>query len=155
MDQLGAFFEMLTTSELGPLKKLSSNGGYDVLVGSTPSRPIYFKSFKDHPRILVTVNDKGLQSTAAGAFQIKESIYDAYKMPLKLVDFGPSAQQAIAKQLIRECKALDDIENGHIEDAIYKCRSRWASLPGAGYDQHENSMASLIAAFVAAGGVTV
>jgi len=37
--------------------------------------------------------------------------------------------------------------------AIDKCKNIWASLPGAGYGQHENSVDKLIAAYKAAGGV--
>lgn len=55
-------------------------------------------------------------------------------------------------QLIRECKATTDIETGRIADAIHKCRSRWASLPGAGYGQHEQKLDKLIDVYKAAGG---
>ena len=56
-------------------------------------------------------------------------------------------------QLIRECKATADIEAGRIADAIHKCRSRWASLPGAGYGQHEQKLDKLIQVYKDAGGV--
>ena len=48
-----------------------------------------------------------------------------------------------------------DIELGNISVALTKCSSRWASLPGAGYGQHINSMDSLLAAYVNAGGTGV
>jgi muramidase (phage lysozyme) len=55
--------------------------------------------------------------------------------------------------LIREQRALADIEAGRIGEAIDKCRNIWASLPGAGYNQPEHSKKTLLAKFVALGGV--
>lgn len=114
--------------------------GYDIIVGSTPSKPIKMRDYSDHPRVLV----KAVNSTAAGRYQILERYFDAYKNQLNLPDFGPESQDRIALQLIKECKATDDIENGNIVDALHKCRSRWASLPGAGYGQNENQLSKLV-----------
>jgi muramidase (phage lysozyme) len=55
-------------------------------------------------------------------------------------------------QLIKECKALDDVLTGHVDKAVAKCSSRWASLPGAGYGQHENLLVALEDAYERAGG---
>lgn len=93
-----------------------------------------------------------VNSTAAGRYQILERYFDAYRVQLNLPDFGPASQDAIAVQLIRECRALADIEAGRFDAAIRKCASRWASLPGAGYQQHENRLDDLRTAYVAAGG---
>ena len=79
--------------------------------------------------------------------------FDAYKKQLGLKDFGKTSQDAIAIQLIKECKAVDDIEAGNIESAIKKCSSRWASFPNAGYGQHENTMVKLVLSFENSGGV--
>lgn len=75
-----------------------------------------------------------------------------YKAQLKLPDFSPDSQDLWAIQLIRERKALPDIEAGNIASAIQKCRNIWASLPGAGYNQPEHSLDKLIAQYVKAGG---
>jgi muramidase (phage lysozyme) len=75
-----------------------------------------------------------------------------YRSQLVLPDFGPASQDRWALQLIKERRALDDIEAGRFADAVSKCRNIWASLPGAGYGQHENKIAYLEAAYVAAGG---
>jgi muramidase (phage lysozyme) len=75
-----------------------------------------------------------------------------YQKQLGLPDFGPASQDRWAIQLIRECKAVDDVERGQFEVAVAKRRSRWASLPGAGYGQRENRIADLRAAYLAAGG---
>jgi muramidase (phage lysozyme) len=149
-----AFLDMIAHSEIGPALLAVSNEGYDVIVGSTPKNPILFTDYSDHPRKLVTQTIKGnvVKSTAAGRYQILARYYDAYKTMLKLPDFSPSSQDAIALQLIRECKALKDIDTGFFLVALQKCRSRWASLPGAGYSQHENKAADLQAAYVNAGG---
>ncbi|MBM3115007.1 glycoside hydrolase family 104 protein [Jeongeupia naejangsanensis] len=146
-----AFLDMLAASEgtagIG-------DDGYDVIVGSTPPSPRLFASYADHPRMLVDLPRLGIKSSAAGRYQILARYYDAYSQQLGLSNFGPINQDRIALQLIRECKALDDLRRGYIATAIRKCRSRWASLPGAGYGQHEHALETLLAAYRAAGGVS-
>jgi muramidase (phage lysozyme) len=159
-DNLIAFLDMIAYSELGPKIIAESDNGYDVLVGSLPGNVKRFGTYADHPRVLVKVRIKSpktgkvmvVESTAAGRYQILEWIFDAYKKRLKLPDFSPLAQDAIARQLIRECRALADIDAGRFDIAARKCASRWASLPGAGYEQHENKLDDLRTAYVSAGG---
>lgn len=157
MSNRRAFLGMIAVSELGRDLIAKSNNGYNVIVGSTADRPILFSDYADHPRKLMSITIKGqvVKSTAAGRYQILARYYDHYKAQLGLPDFSPASQDAIALQLIRECKALDDIDAGRFLTALTKCRSRWASLPGAGYQQHENSADYLLAAYVSAGGVLV
>jgi len=124
--------------------------GYNVLVDGG-----LFHSYRDHPRVLVDLPHLGIKSTAAGRYQLLARFYDVYKKQLRLSDFGYDAQDAIALQQVRECAALDDVDAGRVEAAIKKCCHIWASLPGAGYGQHENKMAVLVAAFREAGGVAV
>lgn len=143
-----AFMDTLAFSEgTDNGRQPTKNRGYDVIVGGS-----LFTDYSDHPRKLVNLPKLGIKSTGAGRYQILSKFYDAYKKQLRLPDFSPASQDAIAIQLIRECKAVDDIEAGRIESAITKCRSRWASLPGAGYGQHEHKMDKLIAVYKAAGG---
>jgi muramidase (phage lysozyme) len=144
----GAFLDMLAWSEIGPGLLAKSDNGYNVCVGSTADAPILFDSYATHPRRRC----EELDSDAAGRYQEMGRFWLAYKNLLRLPDFGPASQDRWAIQLIRECHALDDIEAGRIESAIVKCKSRWASLPGAGYGQHEQLMTSLIDAYRAAGG---
>ena len=145
---MNAFFTTLGYSEgTDNGRQPTKNKGYDVIVGGS-----LMTSYADHPRKLVDLPNLGIKSTAAGRYQILSKYYDAYKKQLRLPDFSPTSQDAIALQLIRECKAVDDIEAGRIADAIHKCRSRWASLPGAGYGQHEQKLDKLIAVYKAAGG---
>lgn len=147
-----AFLDMIAYSEIGSALLDLSDDGYNVIVGSTPAVPLLFTSYADHPRRRVTIK-KGLVSSAAGRYQILTRYYDYYKESLRLPDFSPESQDAIAAQMIKECKAVEDIEAGRFSEAVKKCRSRWASLPGAGYGQHENKLDSLAKAYVLAGGV--
>lgn len=140
-----AFLDMIAFSE-GTIKYGDQNG-YNVIVGG-----ILFDSYKDHPRRLMTINSK-LKSTAAGRYQLLSRYYDAYKKLLNLPDFSPDSQDKIALQQIKECKALEDIDAGNFEAAVKKCAHIWASLPGAGYGQHENKIADLKNAYQEAGGV--
>ena len=95
---------------------------------------------------------KGLKSSAAGRYQILVRYYDWYKVQLKLPDFGKASQDKIAYQMISECNALHLLDAGDFVGAVKACSSRWASLPGANYGQHENKLADLQLAYVAAGG---
>ena len=147
-----AFLDMIAWAEIGPRLLNVSDNGYNVLVGSTSKNPKLFYDYSDHPRILIRINDK-LESTAAGRYQILKRTYDAYKIRCNLHDFFPSSQDKIALQLIKERGAIRDINSGRIEEAIHKVRNIWASLPEAGYKQHEHKMTDLLAVFINAGGM--
>jgi lysozyme len=110
-----------------------------------------FTDYSDHPKKLIWIRD-GLASTAAGRYQLLGRYWSVYKKQLNLQDFSPASQDAVAIQQIKERKALDDIEKGYIAVAIDKCKNIWASLPGAGYGQHENKIETLLAAYKTAGG---
>lgn len=143
-----AFLDTIAYSE-GTSTITVSNNGYNVLVGSTQNHPLLFDSYADHPRILNTQ----LNSTAAGRYQLLERYYDAYKKMLKLPDFSPDSQDAIALQQIAESKALSDVDMGDFETAIRKCAHIWASLPGAQYGQHTNKMNDLQDYYCNVGGI--
>jgi muramidase (phage lysozyme) len=147
-----AFLDTIAVSELGEkLVKLSDNG-YNVIVGSTPAKPDLFTSYKDHPRKMVKLPN-GITSSAAGRYQILKRYFDIYKGLLKLTSFDPASQDKIALQLIKECKALDDVEAGRFDVAIDKCKSRWASFPGANYtNQNMHTMEHLRSVFLKYGG---
>ena len=144
-----AFLDMLAWSEgTDHPRQRTRDQGYDVIVGGA-----LFEGYADHPRKLVPLPRLGIKSTAAGRYQLLSRYYDAYKQTLGLRDFSPLSQDLIALQQIRERRALPDIQAGRIPAAIEKCRNIWASLPGAGYGQHEHKLESLIAHYLAAGGV--
>jgi len=143
-----AFLDMIAFSEIGAQLLAASDDGYNVLVGSTPAKPLLFKSYADHPNVL----NAALHSTAAGRYQILYRWWRIYKAQMFLRDFSPISQDRYALQQLREHGALPYIDAGKFELAIAKCANVWASLPGAGYGQHENQMTHLQAAFQAAGG---
>lgn len=94
----------------------------------------------------------GCVSTAAGAYQIIRPTWERIKGKLKLPDFGPESQHRAAIELLREAGALELINRGDLGGAVSAARRTWASLPGAGYDQPERSLAWVQAAYVKAGG---
>jgi muramidase (phage lysozyme) len=138
-----AFLDMIAVSE-GTAGK--GDDGYNVLYGGG-----LFKGYDDHPRQRLTFN--GITSTAAGRYQLLSKYFDAYKSQLGLADFSPISQDLIAIQQIKECRAIPLIETGNLEAAIAKCAHIWASLPGAGYGQHEQKLSTLTKAYIDAGGV--
>ena len=145
-NNLQAFLDMIAHSE-GTVK-YGDKDGYNVIVGGS-----LFDSYDDHPRKLVYIRP-GLSSTAAGRYQLLKRYYDAYKKSLRLKDFSPASQDAIAIQQMKEGKALPSIEAGDFVNAVKLCAHIWASLPGAGYNQHENDMEALKQVFIACGGLT-
>lgn len=149
---LKAFLDAIAHSELGAGLLAASDNGYNALVGSTAAAPHLFHSYADHPRVLVWLPRLNINSTAAGRYQVLARYFDAYRVLLKLPDFSPASQDAIAVQQIRERRALALIESGDFSAAVDRVSNIWASLPGAGYGQHENRMADLEQAYIAAGG---
>ncbi|MNZ22490.1 Phage lysozyme [compost metagenome] len=144
-----AFLDLLAWSEgTDNGRQPTKDAGYDVVVGGG-----LFAGYHDHPRRLVTLPRIGIKSTAAGRYQLLSRYWDAYRKQLGLEDFSPVSQDRVALQQIRERRALADVQAGRIEAAIGKCRNIWASLPGAGYGQHEQKLGDLLARFESAGGV--
>ncbi len=150
-----AFLDMLAVSEIGEGLLAVSDNGYNVIVGSTAERPTLFDSYRDHPRrsVELVIQGRRLRSTAAGRYQLLARYFDAYRRLLKLPDFSPTSQDAIAIRQLQEQGAMSDIEAGRFSRAVGKARKIWASLPGSGYGQHENAMSVLQEAYVRAGGV--
>ena len=155
---LRAFLNMIKVSEGTSTHPLTKCGGYDVIVTGVDG-PEVFTDFSTHPfcvhppREPKMINHSGLRSTAAGAYQLLARYWPIYMLQLRLQDFGPDAQDAVAIQQIKERRALDDILTGHFQIAVGKVSNIWASLPGAGYGQHENRMDVLADAYERAGGM--
>lgn len=152
-----AFLDMLSISEGTSTSQATQNDGYDVIVTGIDKKPEIFTDYSNHPfsngRKPKTINSNGLVSTASGRYQFLVRDWAHYRSSLGLPDFGPDSQDKWALQLIKERRALDDIDAGRFSDAVAKCRNIWASLPGANYPgQHMNSLDKLQAAYVAAGG---
>lgn len=153
---LQAFLDTLAWSEGTSTSPATKCNGYDVIVTGVDGKPEIFTDFSDHPfnkgRPSKQINSRGLTSNASGRYQFMLKDWAHYKAQLGLPDFSPESQDKWAIQLIKERKALPDIEAGNIASAVSRCRNIWASLPGAGYGQREHSMDDLIARYKAAGG---
>lgn len=157
---VAAFLDMIAVSEIGRrmLDDPLSDDGYKVIVGSMPgrnergeSRLILFHDYTTHPNRLVHLTAH-LSSTAAGRYQVLWRYWKAYKEQLKLPDFSPESQDRIAIKLLKETGSYGMLREGRLATALRLARSRWASLPGAGYGQHEQKIETLVAAYKAAGG---
>jgi muramidase (phage lysozyme) len=143
-----AFLDMIAVSEgtdngWQPTK----NHGYDVLVGGG-----LLTSYADHPRKLVSLPRYNIKSSAAGRYQFLRATWDGLAKLLKLPDFSPESQDLACIQLLRQRHAYTLVRAGDFDEAVIACSKEWASLPGAGYGQHEQRIERLRAAYVAAGG---
>lgn len=145
-----AFLDMLGVSEgTDDGRQETKDDGYDVLVGGK-----LFTGYADHPNVLVKLSPT-LSSTAAGRYQILYRYWPHYRALLKLPDFGPLSQDRYAVQQFKEQRAIADIQAGRFDEAVAKVRNIWASLPGAGYGQHEQKIERLRDAYARAGGTLV
>lgn len=157
---VNAFLDTIASSEIGPamLSAPESDDGYRIIVGSKPSQMILTYDYARHPRIIVT--SKYGRTDAAGRYQImagvpgaiKTDTWDWSSKAAGVSDFSPESQDLVAVYLISRRGALDAIKAGQFALAVNKCALEWASLPGAGYGQRENAMATLQAFYTAAGG---
>lgn len=141
-----AFLDMLAWSELGSALIARSDDGYNVLVGSTPAKPLLFSDYSRHPNVL----NRSVRSTAAGRYQLLYRYWQPYCKLLHVDDFEPLTQDRIALQQIRERRAMPAIAAGDIPTAIERCSNIWASLPGNDYDQHQHSLDDLLDAYARA-----
>lgn len=153
---LRAFLDMIAVSEIGRRVLAASDNGYNVIVGNSlfddKGTPDLADDYADHPRKKVWIEKIHNFSTAAGRYQLLARYFDSYKAQLRLPDFSPASQDAIAIQQICEQHAFFDITAGRLEIAVAKVANIWASMPGAGYAQHENKIADLRLAYQQAGG---
>ena len=127
----------------------SGQDGYSIIVGGD-----HFTDFSAHPRKSVYLENYGIWSTAAGAYQFIFPTWNALRARYGFSDFSPGNQDLAAVALIRdECHAVDDIMAGRLQDAIRKCSTQWASLPGSRAGQRTEMYANIEEEFIGAGGV--
>jgi muramidase (phage lysozyme) len=143
-----AFLDMLGYSEGTVNSPTTKDDGYDQIVGQTR-----FDSYVDHPNVRVWIPRINNSSTAAGRYQLLHRYWVTYKRELSLADFSPINQDLVAIRMFHEQRAYNLIQTGWIESAIERCRNIWASLPGAGYGQHENRASDLLAVYAQKGGL--
>lgn len=150
-DNSGALIKFLSLtafSEGTSTNPLTQNKGYDVIVTGVGG-PEIFSDYDFHPFASgrpgkLIRKEPPLYSTASGRYQLLYRWWSKYKISLRLNDFSPASQDAVAIQQIRERGALDMILAGNIEDAITACANIWASFPGNTYGQNSHSMSTLL-----------
>ena len=123
--------------------------GYEINVGGKLFTRDYGKDFSDHPRYYV----KSVNSTAAGAYQIKtetwDNVFKVYGKRYGIVDFSPVSQDKVCLVLIKHTRdALNLIINGKIDEAVRsgtdnkfkRLHYEWASMPDSPYGQRTITM---------------
>jgi muramidase (phage lysozyme) len=144
---VAAFLDMIAVSEgTDNGRQRTNDRGYDVMVGGG-----LVPNYVDHPRKLVRLSNI-LKSTAAGRYQFLKRTWDGLVAKLGLPDFSPASQDLACVELLKQRRAYLLIQAGKWADAVQACSKEWASLPGAGYGQHEQKLDTLRAAYLAAGG---
>lgn len=139
--------------------------GYGALFGwPAQGRSFDPYSASGHPRQFFNYTDKAgktVRTSAAGAYQITWTTWTGYYVPFlawcgvngrECTGFTPGTQDSFAEFLLALDGALDDVKAGRLAEALAVARGRWASLPGAGYDQPERSQQFVINAYTNAGG---
>jgi lysozyme len=146
MSNLDAFLAMIRASE-GTDKypdpyRVCFGGRHTI--ADLSDHPAATGEWKGEPLDSLGPNYKGLVSTAAGAYQIIRPTWAGCKLILRLADFSPASQDAAATLLIKERGAFDLVNAGQIAEAIQKCATTWASLPGGGSGQPQHTVAQLL-----------
>lgn len=150
-----AFLDMVAWAELGKLlDEPEGENGYKIMFGSTVKYPIIFRDYSDHPRVKSAFYSNGARkwSSAAGRYQFAQKTYDYLHRLRVMPDMTPDSQDRGAVSLIAHCDAIEYINVGDIRSAIKAVRKQWASMPGAGYDQPEKSIDTLLEKYLEAGG---
>ncbi|MGB3507909.1 MAG: glycoside hydrolase family 104 protein [Microcoleaceae cyanobacterium] len=90
----------------------------------------HFSSFDVHPRQMrcAMSNGKKLCSDAAGRYQFLSTSWDLFRPTVGAKNFGPTYQDRVAIELIKDKGALEDIEQGRIEEAFRKLYMVWPSF---------------------------
>ena len=103
--------------------------GYDYMFGHKK-----FSDFSKHPGIVQGFTQtNGIQNTtdAAGAYQFLSTTFNGLQTsyPDKVPDFSPQSQDNAAILLIQKRGALDSVDSGQVEQALFKVCKEWASIP--------------------------
>lgn len=153
-----AFLAMIRAAE-----GTAPSGGYGALFGwPAAGRSFDASTAVDHPRRFFSFTDRAgrtLRTSAAGAYQVTVTTWDdagsgqRIRRERGINGFRPADQDAFAVGLLALDGALPHVEAGRFDEAVRIARRRWASLPGAGYDQPERGRDWVLARFIEAGGV--
>jgi len=142
-----AFMDVLGFTE-GTDRVPDSDGGYKVVVGGS-----LFSSYADHPRRKVWIPRYKVWSSAAGRYQMIIPTWDALRRRLSLPDFSPESQDRACAELLRECGAMDRMDDGDLDGAVSDASKLWASLPGSRAGQRVERMDAIRAVYTKSGGV--
>lgn len=156
---VSAFLDTIAYSELKPALLSISDDGYNVLVGSLPTRTIngvtyppkliLAPNYDAHPHVL----NAALDSTAAGRYQFIWATWQSAAKALGLRDFSPASQDAACVWLLKQCGAYAALTIGDFDTALRLASSQWASLPGSKAGQRTTPYTELFAVFSKAGGI--
>jgi muramidase (phage lysozyme) len=131
-----------------PGEGTSDPAGYYRIVGGG-----LFTDVTKHPNRRVFLERYGVYSTAAGAYQIIYRTYLGLQKQYGFTMFDRGTQDEMAVALIVEKRALQDVINGNFFEAVRKCSSIWASLPGSLAGQRTESIDKIREVYLASGGV--
>lgn len=125
------------------------DAGYSRLVGGGD-----FAGFDEHPGQKVWIERYQVWSSAAGAYQIILPTWRGLVREWGLKDFSPDSQDMAAVALIMERNALKYVLSGRIEEAVYRLRTVWASLPGSPHGQRTETLRAFLDEYRKHGGNT-
>jgi muramidase (phage lysozyme) len=100
------------------------DGGYKTIVGYQR-----FSSYRQHPNKCIYIRSIRDCSTAAGRYQFLNKTWYRLQSRLRLPDFSPESQDKAAIQLLKDGGILHLIQQGKIDQAIFKSSRIWASMP--------------------------
>ena len=149
-----AFLDTIAWAECGYALLDASDNGYNVLCSSTAARPYLLTDYSKHPRRYMKFSAR-ITSSAAGRYQILYDTWFDLVSATGLTDFSPATQDIMALKLAEQRGAMPYILQGFIEEAIWKCRNIWASLPGNNYGQGGKTLDQLLLAYYRAGGILI
>jgi muramidase (phage lysozyme) len=116
-----------------------------------------FDSFADHPRKFFKYGNS--LTSAAGAFQITATTWDAYKKAAGVKDFAPNSQEKFVVYLLKSVRyyngvsAYEHLIAGRLTQALQACGKEWASLPTSPYNQPRKTFAFAVQTYKDNGGV--
>lgn len=147
--RLAAFLDLIAFSEGTSTHPDTTNDGYDVIVTGVDGRHT-FRDYSAHPfesgrrPIVVREQPKQLLSTASGRYQYILCTWQALAARNALTVFSPQNQDIATLQLLfdHDCSTL--ILSGHVDAAIAKLSTIWASFPGNLFGQGGKTLDTLL-----------
>lgn len=111
-------------------------GGGKVTLSSLNTPTFHLWNFTDK-------TGKQDKSSATGAYQFLRNTWGGLQNRYGFTDFSPRTQDLAAIALLKDAGAMPYIQRGDYLGALNSAKRIWASLPGAGYNQAERSLAYL------------